>query len=112
MAPLDPKLLDTLRKYDTPTICNGLEIVVPHRRATGFTTLPMVSCNPALPPIIGYARTVTIRAVDPSALPAMFRLLARTGYVTEEQRERFLAENPTTILNRAGEACGTLELVF
>jgi len=66
----DPALLETLRKYDTPTICNGLEIVVPERRALGFTTTQMVSCNPKLPPIVGYARTTTIRAVAPSSLPA------------------------------------------
>jgi regulator of RNase E activity RraA len=80
MAQLDPKLLATLRKYDTPTICNGLEIVAPHRRATGFTTLPMVSCNPTLQPIIGYARTVTIRALDPSPLPAMEQKDKRIAY--------------------------------
>ena len=76
----DPKLLETLRKYDTPTICNGLEIVVPHRRATGFTTAQMVSCNPKLPPIIGYARTVTIRAVEPSPLSAAEQKEKRIAY--------------------------------
>ena len=69
-APHDPTLLETLRKYDTPTICNGLEVVAPQRRALGFTTTQMVSCNPALPPIVGYARTATIRAVAPSSMPA------------------------------------------
>ena len=68
-APLDPALLDTLRKHDTPTICNGLEIVAPERRAIGFTTSQMVSCDPSLPPIVGYARTAAIRAVEPSPLP-------------------------------------------
>ena len=29
--------LETLTQWDTPTICNGLEIVVPERRAIGFT---------------------------------------------------------------------------
>lgn len=75
----DAALLETLRKWDTPTICNGLEIVAPERRAIGFTTTQMVSCDPSLPPIIGYARTVTIRAVEPSPLPA------------EEQKEKRLA---------------------
>jgi regulator of RNase E activity RraA len=67
-APHDPALLEALRKYDTPTICNGLEVVAPQRRALGFTTTQMVSCNPALPPIVGYARTATIRAVAPSSM--------------------------------------------
>ena len=34
------------RLWDTPTICNGLEIVAPERRAIGFTVEPMVSRRP------------------------------------------------------------------
>ncbi len=58
--------LDALRRYDTPTICNALELVVPERRATGFTTQPLVCVDPALPPLVGFARTATIRAVEVS----------------------------------------------
>ena len=58
--------LALLTQWDTPTICNGLEIVCPERRATGFTTLPMVSLDPSLPPVIGYARTARIRATAPN----------------------------------------------
>ncbi len=60
------KELALLTKWDTPTICNGLEIVCPERRATGFTTLPLVSLDPSLPPVIGYARTARIRATAPN----------------------------------------------
>ncbi|MEM9682758.1 MAG: RraA family protein [Pseudomonadota bacterium] len=76
----DAALLETLRKWDTPTICNGLEIVAPERRALGFTTTQMVSCDVSLPPIVGYARTVTIRAVEPSPLPADEQKEKRLGY--------------------------------
>ena len=34
--------LDALRALDTPTVCNALEIVVPDRRAVGFTTSALV----------------------------------------------------------------------
>ena len=61
--------LETLGRFDTPTICNALEIVAPERRAMGFTTRPLVPADPALPPIVGFARTATIRAVVPSTLP-------------------------------------------
>jgi regulator of RNase E activity RraA len=54
--------LETLRKWDTPTICNGLEIVLPERRAVGFTVEPMVAADRTLPPIVGLARTGLIRA--------------------------------------------------
>lgn len=64
--------LEVLRKWDTPTICNGLEIVVPERRATGFTVEPMVAADRKFPPIVGLARTGLIRAKEPprGAIPA------------------------------------------
>ncbi len=58
--------LDVLTKWDTPTICNALEVVVPERRATGFTTQAFTCLDPKLPPMVGYARTTTIRASTPS----------------------------------------------
>jgi regulator of RNase E activity RraA len=54
--------LDALAQWDTPTICNALEIVMPERRAIGFTVEPMVALDPAAPPMVGLARTGTIRA--------------------------------------------------
>lgn len=58
--------LNRLTQWDTPTICNGLELVCPERRAFGFTTEPLVSLAPSMPPVIGYARTARIRAAAPS----------------------------------------------
>lgn len=54
--------LDVLKQWDTPTICNALEIVVPERRAIGFTIEPFVTADDKLPPIVGLARTAYIRA--------------------------------------------------
>jgi regulator of RNase E activity RraA len=54
--------LEVLRRWDTPTICNGLEVVAPERRAFGFTVAPMVAADRKLPPIVGVARTGTIRS--------------------------------------------------
>ena len=65
--PLEPALLDQLRAFDTPTICNGLEEVAGVRSASGFTTRPLVAADPALPPIVGYARTAMIRAAAPAS---------------------------------------------
>ncbi len=56
--------LEALRQFDTPTICNGLEILVPERRALGFTVEPMVAADRKLPPIVGLARTGLIRAKE------------------------------------------------
>ena len=56
--------LETLKIWDTPTICNGLEIVAPERRAIGFTIEPMVAADRKLPPIVGLARTALIRSKE------------------------------------------------
>jgi len=57
--------LETLRQWDTPTICNGLELIVPERRAIGFTVEPMAVLHPDAAPIVGLARTGTVRAKEP-----------------------------------------------
>ena len=54
--------LEALRAWDTPTICNGLEVIAPERQAIGFTTEPMVAADRTLKPVVGLARTGTIRA--------------------------------------------------
>jgi regulator of RNase E activity RraA len=80
--------LEQLTRFDTPTICNGLEIVVPERRGMGYTVENLVVANPALPPIVGFARTVTIRAVQPSAIPAEQMRIRRVEYY------RYIANGP------------------
>ena len=57
--------LDVLKQWDTPTICNGLEITNPERRAIGFTVQPLVAIDPKLPPIVGLARVGMIRSKEP-----------------------------------------------
>ena len=61
-------LLEKLRAVDTPTICNALELIDAKYRVTGFTTKPLVCPFPDLPPIVGYARTATIRATHSNEL--------------------------------------------
>jgi hypothetical protein len=41
-APLPASVLEALGRYDTPTICNAMEIVAPERRLIGYTTKPLV----------------------------------------------------------------------
>jgi regulator of RNase E activity RraA len=59
---IDANLLAQLKSYDTPTICNALEIVDPARRLTGFTVKPLYCRYPEMQPVVGYAKTVTIRS--------------------------------------------------
>jgi regulator of RNase E activity RraA len=61
----EPTDLEALRAFDTPTICNALELVVPARRAMGFTRRPLIAAFPDLKPVVAFARTAIIRAREP-----------------------------------------------
>ena len=60
-----PAVFEHLRKFDTPTICNALEIALGGRFTTGFTRQRVIAAFPKLAPIVGYARTVTVRCSVP-----------------------------------------------
>jgi regulator of RNase E activity RraA len=62
--PFTAEDLEILKSWDTPTICNALELIVPERRSMGFTVEPLIAANPKLPPIVGLARTGIIRAKE------------------------------------------------
>ncbi|MGZ4671314.1 MAG: RraA family protein [Ilumatobacteraceae bacterium] len=66
MFELTSDLIAELKSIDTPTVCNALELLVPERRCFGFTTRPLVCTRPELEPIVGIARTATIRAAHPA----------------------------------------------
>ena len=79
-GPVPPAVLAELARFDTPTVCNALEAVAPERRTIGFTTRPLVCAEPGLAPIVGYARTATIRAVEPSGRSAEAERTFRAAY--------------------------------
>ncbi|MEM9060633.1 MAG: RraA family protein [Pseudomonadota bacterium] len=60
--------LERLADWDTPTICNALEALDPSYRLSGYTVKAFTCLRPDQKPVVGYARTATIRA---SAKPAM-----------------------------------------
>src|SRR5579884_2540431 len=73
---------EALRKIDTPTICNLLEMVAPEQRGHGFTFHHLHCIFPTLPPIVGYAKTATVRARRPSTRTADEVLALRERYLT------------------------------
>ncbi len=78
---IDGSLLVDLAQFDTPTICNALELATGGRRATGFTRKTMVAPFPALAPMVGFARTATLRSAAPSSMtPAAARELRLAYY--------------------------------
>lgn len=74
------KELAQLAEYDTPTICNALELMDVRWRVSGFTTRPMVCQYPDLKPIVGYARTARIASTEPSKLTGAAAKKARLDY--------------------------------
>ena len=85
---LATEVLDALRELDTPTVCNALEIVSPQRRAHGFTTTALFCADTTMAPMVGYARTGTIRAAAPSGRSPESDLAVRQAYY------RHIAEPP------------------
>ena len=78
--PLTEAELKALGAFDTPTICNALELVAPERRALGFTTQTLICPFPELPPMVGYARTALIRSALPHGLSGAEQRQARLDY--------------------------------
>ncbi|TMG99003.1 MAG: RraA family protein, partial [Betaproteobacteria bacterium] len=72
--------LATLAAYDTPTICNALERLDPSTQARGYTCTPFICGFPSLKPIVGYARTATIRSARPSGLSAAAQRQLQNDY--------------------------------
>ena len=60
-----PAVLDALRKFDTPTICNVIELFDAIPRTAGYLDGRITAAFPHLPPMVGYAVTATFRAGAP-----------------------------------------------
>ena len=54
--------LDLLRKYDTPTICNVIEVFRVRPQTEGYMDGRIRACFPEMPPVVGYASTATFRS--------------------------------------------------
>ena len=81
--------LDFLRSIDTPTVCNLIEMVAPERRGHFYTVKHLHCPFPDLPPMLGFAKTVTIRAKDQVPLSEggyMQKRLDYLDYVAAEPR--------------------------
>ena len=54
--------LALLRRYDTPTICNVVELFGVRPRTAGYMDSRIQACYPSLPPMVGFAATATFRS--------------------------------------------------
>ncbi len=75
MIPLS--VLDDLRKFDTPTICNILELFDAMPRTAGYMDARIQACYPKLPPMVGFATTATFRAAAPPRSGDIYAGLAK-----------------------------------
>lgn len=57
--------LAALAKYDTPTVCNVIELFGMRPRSSGYMNRQISACFPSLPPMVGFASTATFRALAP-----------------------------------------------
>jgi len=62
---VSPADLELLRKYDTPTICNVVELFDLRSRIAGYMDARIQACFPKMPPMVGYASTATFRSAAP-----------------------------------------------
>jgi regulator of RNase E activity RraA len=72
---------------DTPTVCIVIEMVAPERRGQGYTVKHLFCPFPNLPPIVGFAKTVTAKAKDKVAGASyMEKRMNYLDYVASEPR--------------------------
>ena len=78
-----------LQSIDTPTVCNLIEMVAPERRGHGYTIQHLHCPFPDLPPMVGFAKTVTFAARTPHGMDGagyMAKRLDYLDYVAAEPR--------------------------
>lgn len=66
MNGLSEQQLGVLRQYDTPTICNVIEVFEVRGRHEGYMDSRIRACYPEMEPLVGYAATATYRAQAPA----------------------------------------------
>jgi len=92
MTQLDDDLLALLRRVDTPTVCNAIEVVDGRRGFDAFTRGTVLSSDAAAGAIVGYARTARIAAAAPPTEPPEVIRARRMEYY------RYMAAGPRPAL--------------
>ena len=85
---MDNDLLSLLRKVDTPTVCNAIEVVQGQRGFNQFTRGTIEASVPEAGAIVGYARTAKIAAIAPPEEAADIIKARRMAYY------KHMAEGP------------------
>jgi len=80
-------LLTLLRRVDTPTVCNAIEVAQGKRGFNDFTRGTML-CSAPKESMVGYARTARIQAVNPPSEPPEVIKARRMAYY------KYMSEGP------------------
>lgn len=59
---LSPETLARLAQFDTPTVCNVIELFDVRPRNAGYMNGSIKACFPEMPPMVGFALTSTFRS--------------------------------------------------
>ena len=65
MSEISTEVLEKLRQFDTPTICNLVELFEVRPRNAGYMDSRIQACFPEMAPMVGFAATATFRAGGP-----------------------------------------------
>ena len=57
------KKIYLLKKFDTPTICNGLELINKNYKTKNYSNKPFFCLSPKLKPMVGFAKTAKISSL-------------------------------------------------
>ncbi len=78
MPALTTETLARLRAFDTPTICNLIELFEVRPHNTGYMDGRIRAAFPEMPPMVGFAATATFRAAPAGDAPPPLRGVRRT----------------------------------
>jgi regulator of RNase E activity RraA len=92
--------LARLTRFDTPTICNTIELFEIRPRNQGYMDARIRACFPEMPPIAGYAATATMRCDAPRRSGDVYSSL-------DEQVARFaeLLGTPVVVYQDLDDPC-------
>lgn len=65
--PISPETLRKLAQFDTPTICNVIELFDVRSRTAGYMNASIKAAFPEMPPMVGFACTAAFRSSAPPA---------------------------------------------
>lgn len=82
MSSISLDVLAKLREFDTPTVCNVIELFEIRQQTDGYMDSRIGACFPELAPMVGFAATATFRASAGGREGAAYGSL-------EEQVEKF-----------------------